>query len=92
MFWVFFRSHIDTAKLLEGHLKENAIVNGAYVKWLVNHSGLKDVLDAQISVDKLNREVKYLKGDMVSQGDLRAVRDLEYSDKKLAYKALATKK
>ena len=42
-------------------------------------------------MDKLTKEVKYLKGRMVSQGDLRAVIDLSDSAKKLADNELATK-
>ena len=66
MFWGVFRTHIAIAKLLELQMKDNPIVTGAYVKWLVNQSVQKDVLGAQIIVDKLTKEVKYLKGDMVS--------------------------
>ena len=43
-------------------------------------------------MDKLTKEIKALKGDMVSQGDLRAVRALAYSSKKVVDKELATKK
>ena len=41
------------------------IVTGAYANWLVNHSGLKYVLDAQVAVVKLAKEVKIFKGGMI---------------------------
>ena len=61
-------------------------MTGAYAKWLVNYLGRNDVLYVQIDMDKLTEEVKYLKGDMVSQGGLRFVRALAYSAKKVANK------
>ena len=67
-------------------------MTGAYVKWLVNHLVQKDVLDAQIAVDKFSKEIKYLKGDMVSQGNWRATRALTDSTNNVADKALTTKK
>ena len=73
-------------------MKDNPIVTGAYVNWLVNQSVQKDVLGAQIIVDKLTKEVKYLKGDMVSQGYLIAIIDLEDIAKDVADNALATQK
>ena len=72
-------------------IKSSIIVARAYVKWLVNHLVQMDVLDAQIAVDKFSKEIKYLKGDMVSQGELRAVRYLSSSAKKVSDKALVTK-
>ena len=72
-------------------MKDKPIVTGAYAKWLANHSGQKDALDAHIAVDKSTKEVKSLKGDMVSKGDLRAIIALEDSDKKVVDKALTTK-
>ena len=47
-------------------MKDNHIVTGAYVKWLVNHLVQNDALEDHITEDKLTKEVKYLKGDMVS--------------------------
>ena len=72
-------------------MKDNPIVTGAYAKWLVNYLGRNDVLYVQIDMDKLTEEVKYLKGDMVSQGYLIAIIDLEDIAKDVADKALATK-
>ena len=66
-------------------------MTGSYEKWLINHLGLKDVLDYQITVNKLAKKLKYLKGDMVSHGYLIAIIDLEYIAKDVADKALATK-
>ena len=56
-----FRTHITTAKISEGQLKDDTIVNVYYSKWLVNHSGRKDALHAQVAVEKLVKEVKTLK-------------------------------
>ena len=92
MFWGVFRNQIDTAKLLEGQMKDKPIVTGAYAKWLANHSVQKDTLDPHIAVYKSTKEIKSLNGDMVSQAYLRAVRALADSSKKLVDKALATKK
>ena len=91
MFWGLFRTHIDTSKLLEEQLKDNTIMTGAYAKWLVNYSGRKYVLDTQVAVKKLVKEVETLKGDMISQSDLRAVRALAGDAKGIVDKALATK-
>ena len=73
-------------------MKDNLIVTRAYVKCLVNHFVRKYALDAQITVYKCTKEVKNLKGDIFSKGDLRSVRALAYSDKKVADKALSPKK
>ena len=86
-----FRTHIATEKLLEVQLKDNPIITGDYSKWLVNHSGGKDALHAQVAVKKLVKEVETLKGDMISQSDLRAVRALAGDAKGIVDKALATK-
>ena len=66
-------------------------MTGDYRNWLVNHLGQKDALNAHIAGDKSTKEVKSLKGDMVSKGDLRAIIALEDSDKKVVDKALTTK-
>ena len=92
MFLGVFRTHIDTDKLIKGHTKDKPVMIRANAKWLVNHSVRKYVLDDQIGVDKLTKEIKSIKGGMVSQGDLRAIRALAYSSKKLVGKSFATKK
>ena len=86
-----FRTHIPTAKISEGQLKDDTIVNVYYSKWLVNHSGRKDALHAQVAVEKLVKEVKTLKWYMISQNDLWSVIYLSDDAKRVADKALATK-
>ena len=49
-------------------------------------------MDSQITMDKLSKKLKYLKGDMVSQGYLIAIIDLEDIAKDVADNALATQK
>ena len=45
-------------------------MTGDYRNWLVNHLGQKDALNAHIAGDKLTKEVKTLKRNIVSQGYL----------------------
>lgn len=74
--------------MLEGDLRDHAVVTGNYAKWLVNNSGKKDALVIKKELDKWVHRLNKMEDDMVTKRALTAVEKIAEAAKKVADRAL----
>ena len=88
LLWGVLRTHLATESMLEGDLRDHAVVTGNYAKWLVNNSGKKDALVIKKELDKWVHRLSKIEDDMVTKRALTAVEKIAEAAKKVADRAL----
>lgn len=89
LLWGVLRTHTATERMLEGDLRDHAVVTGNYAKWLVNNSGKKDALMLKKEVDRLSTKLTKVEEESATKRALNAVEKTAEAAKKVADKALA---